>query len=74
VRRIPVPVLAILSIVRHAPVSPNWPTGIALAIGGLAGGYTGARIQPRLPDALIRRLVGILMIAIGIRYLVPGLS
>jgi uncharacterized membrane protein YfcA len=74
VRRIPVPILAILSIARRAPVSPNWPTGMALGIGRLAGGYTGARIQSRLPDALIRRLVGILMIAIGIRYLVPGLN
>jgi uncharacterized protein len=53
---------------------PGWPTGIALGVGGLAGGYTGARIQARLPDALIRRLVGILVIGIGARYLVPGLS
>jgi Sulfite exporter TauE/SafE len=53
----------------HAPVAPSWPTGIALGIGGLAGGYTGARLQSRLPDALIRRLVGVLVIAIGVRYL-----
>jgi uncharacterized protein len=64
----------ILSINQHAPVAPNWPTGIALGIGGLAGGYTGARIQSRLPDVLIRRLVGILVVAIGARYLVSGLS
>jgi len=64
----------ILSINQHAPVAPNWPTGIALGIGGLAGGYTGARIQSRLPDVLIRRLVGILVIAIGIRFLVAGLT
>jgi hypothetical protein len=65
---------SILSINQHAPVAPNWPTGIALGVGGLAGGYTGARIQSRLPDVLIRRLVGILVTAIGARYLVPGLS
>jgi uncharacterized protein len=64
----------ILSVNQHAPVAPNWPTGIALGVGGLAGGYTGARIQSRLPDVLIRRLVGILVIAIAVRYLVPGLS
>jgi uncharacterized protein len=64
----------ILSINQHAPVAPNWPTGIALGIGGLAGGYTGARLQSRLPDALIRRLVGVLVIAIGARYLIPGLN
>lgn len=59
----------ILSIHQHGAVAPDWPTGVALGIGGLAGGYTGARIQSRLPDALIRRLVGILVIAIGARYL-----
>jgi uncharacterized protein len=58
----------ILSIHQHGPVAPDWPTGIALGIGGLAGGYTGARIQHRLPDLLIRRLVGVLVVAIGIRY------
>jgi uncharacterized membrane protein YfcA len=59
----------ILSIHHHNPVAPDWPTGIALGAGGLAGGYTGARIQARLPDLLIRRVVGILVIAIGGRYL-----
>jgi uncharacterized protein len=46
----------------------------ALGLGGLAGGYTGARIQARLPDTLIRRIVGILVVAIGARYLWSGLS
>ena len=64
----------ILSVHEHGSVAPTWSTGIALGFGGLAGGYTGARIQSRLPDALIRRLVGILVIAIGARYLWAGLS
>ena len=64
----------ILAAHQHGPVAPDWPTGIALGIGGLAGAYTGARIQSRLPDALIRRLVGILVLAIGARYLWAGLS
>jgi len=58
----------------HGPVAPDWPTGIALGIGGLAGAYTGARIQSRLPDALIRRLIGVVVIAIGARYLWSGLG
>jgi uncharacterized protein len=64
----------ILSIHQHGSVAPNWPTGIALGVGGLAGGYTGARLQSRLPDVLIRRLVGILVIAIGARYLWSSLG
>jgi uncharacterized membrane protein YfcA len=47
---------------------------VALGLGGLAGAYTGARIQARLPDNLIRRIVGVLVIAIGARYLWSGLS
>jgi uncharacterized protein len=64
----------ILSVHEHGPAAPAWPTGIALGLGGLAGGYTGARIQSLLPDALIRRLVGIRVIAIGARYLRAGLT
>ena len=64
----------VLSIHEPGSVAPDWPTGVALGVGGLAGAYTGARLQSRLPDALIRRLVGILVIAIGARYLWSGLS
>ncbi len=64
----------ILSLHLHGPVAPAWSTGVALGIGGLAGGYTGARIQSRLPDALIRRVMGLLVIAIGARYLWSGLT
>ena len=64
----------ILSAHESGSVAPDWPTGIALGIGGLAGGYTGARIQSRLPDALIRRLVGVLVMAIGVFYLGSGLG
>jgi uncharacterized membrane protein YfcA len=64
----------ILSIHQQGSVAPDWPTGVALGVGGLAGAYTGARIQSRLPDVLIRRLVGILVVAIGARYLWSGLG
>jgi uncharacterized protein len=64
----------ILSLHQHGSVAPDWPTGIALGVGGLAGAYTGARLQSRMPDVLIRRLVGVLVIAIGARYLWTGLS
>ena len=59
----------ILSVHYQGPVAPDWPTGVALGVGGLAGGYTGARVQSRLPELLIRRLVGVLVVLIGARYL-----
>ena len=64
----------ILSIHQHDTVAPDWPTGVALGIGGLGGAYSGARMQARLPDVLIRRLVGILVVAVGARYLWSGLG
>jgi uncharacterized membrane protein YfcA len=64
----------ILSLHASGSVAPDWDTGVALGIGGLAGSYTGARLQARLPDALIRRLVGVLVIAIGARYLWSGMG
>jgi uncharacterized protein len=64
----------VLSLHQHTSVAPDWPTGIALGIGGLTGGYTGARIQSRMPDVFIRRLVGVLVIAIGAYYLSSGLG
>jgi uncharacterized protein len=64
----------ILSIHQHAAVAPDWATGIALGVGGLAGAYTGARLQSRLPDLLIRRVLGVLVVAIGARYLWAGLG
>ena len=59
----------LLSLYHAGAVAPDWSTGLALGAGGLAGGYTGARIQHRMPDVVIRRLVGILVIAIGAGYL-----
>jgi uncharacterized protein len=64
----------VLSVHQHGAVAPDWPTGIALGVGGLAGAYVGARIQSRLPDTAIRRIVGILVVAIGARYLWAGLA
>jgi uncharacterized membrane protein YfcA len=64
----------ILATQQHGPVAPDWTTGIALGLGGLAGAYAGARLQARLPEAAIRRLIGILVVAIGARYLWAGIG
>ncbi len=64
----------ILSAQTHGSVAPNWPTGVALGVGGVLGSYVGARLQSRLPDLLIRRMLGILEIAIAIRFLLAGVA
>ncbi|HEY2506636.1 MAG TPA: sulfite exporter TauE/SafE family protein [Streptosporangiaceae bacterium] len=63
---------ALLALRTHGPVAPDWPTGIALGLGGIVGAYTGARIQQRLPEMLLRRMLALLVVVIGARYLLAG--
>jgi hypothetical protein len=58
----------VLSTQHHGSVAPDWGVGTALGAGGLAGSYFGARLQPHLPEVMIRRLLGLIVIAVGIRY------
>lgn len=58
----------VLSMHHHGSVGPRWGVGIAIGVGGFLGGDIGARLQPRLPDQLIRRILGLLVAAIGLRY------
>ena len=52
----------------HRSAAPDWTVGIALGAGGLLGGYLGALAQPHLPERLLRRILGVLVTAIGARY------
>jgi uncharacterized protein len=58
----------VLSTQHHGPIAPDWGIGVALGLGGLVGGYLGAFMQRRLPDELIRRILGLLVTAVGARY------
>jgi len=53
-----------------AVASPVGVSGavLALGIGGLVGSYTGPRLQPHLPETTVRRLLGILVLTIGVHY------
>lgn len=46
-------------------VAPDWPLGLACGLGGLIGGYLGARLQPHLPETTLRLLLGALAAALG---------
>ena len=60
----------ILASSHHGSIAPDWGVGLVLGAGGLLGGYTGARLQPRFSDVVIRRVLGVLVLAIGVRYAV----
>jgi uncharacterized membrane protein YfcA len=65
---------SILSVHQHGSVAPNWPTGIAL--GGRRPGGRIRRCPAARPDARNAHpcLLALIVVAIGIRYLVAGLT
>jgi uncharacterized protein len=65
---------AILSIRHSGSIAPVWVVGLAMGAGGLLGGYVGSGLQSRLPEPLLRRGLGVLALALGVRYLVTGLG
>jgi uncharacterized protein len=65
---------AALALVADGSIAPDWPIGIACGLGGLCGGYLGARLQPRLPERRLRLLLGALACGIAVLYLIEGFS
>jgi uncharacterized protein len=59
---------ALLALVSSGDVAPEWWLGLACGLGGLIGGYLGARLQPRLPETALRLLLGVLAAAVGGLY------
>jgi hypothetical protein len=65
---------ALLAMATTAPIAPNWVLGLACGLGGLIGGYLGARLQPKMPDNALRLLLGVMAIALAITYVIQSLS
>ena len=64
----------LLQLHQGGTIAPEWALGLAMGAGGLAGGYLGARLQPRMPEAFIRRSLGLIVIAVAARYLFEGIG
>jgi uncharacterized membrane protein YfcA len=56
------------------PISPDWGIGIAAGAGGFIGAYVGASLQSRIPEPLLRRLLGWIALLIAARYLYLGVA
>lgn len=65
---------AVISLDATGPVSPDWGLGIATGLGGLAGGWLGASLQPRIPERALRTLLGVLALGLAVLYLVQVLT
>jgi len=64
----------LLSLGAGGDAAPDWSLGVAMGLGGLGGSYLGARLQPRLPEALMRRGLGLLALVLGARYAVLAIA
>lgn len=50
--------LGIAMMIGGTDIAPQWAIGISCGVGGLIGGYLGARLQPRLPERGLRFALG----------------
>ncbi|MGN9759961.1 TSUP family transporter [Streptomyces sp. SD31] len=64
---------ALLSLI-GGDVAPSWWLGLACGLGGLVGGYLGARLQPHLPETTLRLLLGGLAAVLGTFYAAQTLA
>jgi uncharacterized membrane protein YfcA len=63
-----------LQVTQGGVVGPDWILGAFLGAGGFVGSYAGARIQRRLPEPALRRLLGVLACVVAARYLVDAVT
>jgi hypothetical protein len=65
---------ALISFGASGNVAPEWVLGAGMGIGGIAGSYLGARLQSRLPEMALRRGLGVLALALGVRYALQAIT
>jgi uncharacterized protein len=63
-----------LQLTHGGDVAPEWILGAWIGAGGFAGSYCGARLQRRVPEASLRRLLGLIACVIAARYAQVGLQ
>ncbi|MFD7982486.1 TSUP family transporter [Kitasatospora indigofera] len=65
---------ALLALGADGDIAPDWALGLTCGLGGLIGGYAGARLQPHVPERTLRLLLGALATAVGTLYAVQALA
>jgi uncharacterized membrane protein YfcA len=69
-----VAVYCVIATSTTGPVAPDWSLGLATGLGGLAGGWLGASLQPRIPELALRRLLGVLAVAVAVFYVIQAVA
>jgi len=65
------PIAVVGAVVFAASGHIEWGVGALLIAGAFVGAALGARLMHRMNERLLRRAFGILMLAVGIRLLLP---
>ncbi|WP_197025884.1 sulfite exporter TauE/SafE family protein [Nocardioides sp. URHA0020] len=65
---------AVLQLNVTGSIAPDWSLGVACGLGGLCGGYLGASLQPRMPETLLRTLLGLLALGLAVVYVVQAVT
>lgn len=63
----------LLALTDQGLAPPAWTVGILCGVGGLVGGYLGARLQPHVPERALRALLGVLAVGLAVSYLLRAL-
>jgi uncharacterized membrane protein YfcA len=58
----------VLQLTHGGSVGPEWILGACIGAGGFLGSYLGARLQRHIPEASLRRLLGLIACLIAARY------
>lgn len=58
----------VIALRTNGSVAPDWALGIACGLGGLVGGYLGARWHSRLPDRALALMLGATATALAAMY------
>jgi uncharacterized membrane protein YfcA len=64
----------LLALATGGSVGPHWAVGLLCGLGGLVGGYVGARLQRRVPETGLRVLLGLLAVGLAGAYLVQAVT
>ncbi len=65
---------AVMSAGGETNASPDWLLGGLFGLGGLAGIYTGSRLQRYVPTTLIKLILAVALLSIAARYVLPALT
>jgi uncharacterized membrane protein YfcA len=64
---------AVLALGTDGSIAPDWTIGVAAGVGGLVGGYWGARWSHLAPERALRLLLGGVAIALAVTYVAVAL-